>query len=393
MQPRPAKDFRAARRIVPRLRATAFGCSALLLLCHTAQAEIIDDRIDALFSHIVADAPGCSVGVVKDGAYIHKAGYGLANLELDVPLDGDNLHRMGSVSKQFTAFAVLLLADDGSIELDAEIHRYLPELRDYGAPVSVNQVLGHTAGMADYDFISSGKDDETVPGGLNIKSAAGGAFRLGNEDYLSIQEFYEVVKQAPLRHPPAEKWDYSNLGYFLLSMLVEEVSGQSLREFAAERIFEPLGMNNSFFSDDATEIIRNRAYGYAPDDDGGYVTDMTNLFWVGDGGLHTNLDDLLIWDRHFYAPSLGGDPPQLLATFNRPNSALPSPNGLYANGQFVRDTDTLGTVYFHSGGWLGTTTWYARLPEQRTSVMMMCNDVSLSPARYYEQIIESMFDD
>ena len=198
------------------------------------------------------------------------------------------------------------------------------------------------------------------------------------------------MKQAGLRHPPGEKWEYSNLGYFLLSMLVEEVSGQSLREFSAQRIFAPLGMNNSFFSDEATEIVENRAYGYTKNEEGAYVTDITNLFWVGDGGLHTNLDDMLIWDSYLRNPTLGTNPEELLTLFNTPNSSLPARDTLYANGQFVSENE-LGISYFHSGGWLGTTTWYARLPEQDFSVILMCNDVSLRPAEYYEGIIDIFF--
>jgi len=369
------------------------SATSFVLLC-TATGTVFsaehNQQIDDLFADIAADAPGCNVGVVRGGQYVHKAGYGLANLELNVPLDGDNVHRMGSVSKQFTALAVLILVEDGLIDLNASLHRYIPGLRDYGAEVTVNQVLGHIAGMADYDFISSGNDDEEVPGGLNIKSAAGGAFRLGNEDYLTIQEFYDVVKQAGLRHPPGEKWEYSNLGYFLLSMLVEEVSGQSLREFSAQRIFAPLGMNNSFFSDEATEIVENRAYGYTKNEEGAYVTDITNLFWVGDGGLHTNLDDMLIWDSYLRNPTLGTNPEELLTLFNTPNSSLPARDTLYANGQFVSENE-LGISYFHSGGWLGTTTLYSRLPEHDFSVILMCNDVSLRPAEYYEGIIDIFF--
>ncbi|MDD9890209.1 MAG: serine hydrolase [Gammaproteobacteria bacterium] len=367
--------------------------TSFALLCTvpgTVLSAEYNQQIDELFTDIAADAPGCNVGVVRGGEFIHKAGYGLANLELDVPLDSDNVHRMGSVSKQFTALAVLILVEDELIDLNASLHRYIPGLRDYGADVTVNQVLGHIAGMADYDFISSGNDDEDVAGGLNIKSAAGGAFRLGNEDYLTIEEFFDVVKQAGLRHPPGEKWEYSNLGYFLLSMLVEEVSGQSLRDFSEQRIFAPLGMNNSFFSDDATEIVKNRAYGYSRNEAGAYVTDMTNLFWVGDGGLHTNLDDMLLWDRYLRNPTIGNSPPELLELFNTPNSSLPARDALYANGQFITETD-LGISYFHSGGWLGTTTWYGRLPEQDFSVMIMCNDVSLRPADYYDEIIEIFF--
>ncbi|MBQ86092.1 MAG: penicillin-binding protein [Gammaproteobacteria bacterium] len=350
-----------------------------------AKADDFNDSVDAVFYQInAATDPGCSVGVIAGGELIHRSGYGLANLELDVPLDGTQVHRIGSVSKQFTAFAVLLLAEEGKVDLEKDIRVYLPELRRYGYPVSINAVLGHVAGMADYDYVSGGEDGP-VEGGLNLTSVAGGPFRLGNEDYLNIQEFFNVVKQIPLRQMPNESYRYSNLGYFLLSMLVEEVSGESLREYAAKQIFEPLGMTSTFFSDDPVEIVKNRASGYRPDARG-YVTDMTNLFWVGDGGLHTNIDDLALWDAHFYQPTLGLDPEALMAQFLTPNSSIsPAPDTLYANGQNIGRVNGKERIY-HSGGWLGVTTFYARYPSEQFSTILLCNDVSLSPSSLSEEI-------
>ena len=370
--------------ITYRVRFSILTLVAILSPLSTV-AEEFNDRVDAIFAEInVVTDPGCSVGVIAEGELIHRSGYGLANLELEVSLDGTQVHRIGSVSKQFTAFAVLLLAEEGKLDLEEDIQMYLPQLRDYGHPVSINAVLGHIAGMADYDFVSGGEDGP-IDGGLNLKSVAGGPFRLGNEDYLSIDEFFDVVKQIPLRQPPNESYMYSNLGYFLLSMLVEEVSGESLRKYAERRIFEPLGMTSTFFSDDPVEIVKNRASGYRPDD-GGYVTDMTNLFWVGDGGLHTNVDDLALWDAHFYNPTLGEHPESLMAQFLTPNSVFPSaPDTLYANGQNIGRANGKVRIH-HSGGWLGVTTFYARYPNEQFSTILLCNDVSLSPSRLSEEI-------
>tara|TARA_B100000989_G_C19459614_1_gene435631 strand:+ start:465 stop:1073 length:609 start_codon:yes stop_codon:yes gene_type:complete len=194
-----------------------------------------------------------------------------------------------------------------------------------------------------------------------------------------------VVKQIPLLQAPNESYRYSNLGYFLLSMLVEEVSGESLREYAARQIFEPLGMSNTFFSDDPVEIVKNRASGYRPEA-GGYVTDMTNLFWVGDGGLHTNVDDLALWDSHFYRPTLGLNPEVLMEQFLTRNSSIPSaPDRLYANGQNIGRANGKERIY-HSGGWLGVTTFYARYPTEQFSTVLLCNDIGLSPASLSEEI-------
>ena len=125
-----------------------FAILALLTPLPTA-AHDLDALVDPIFGGIKPDEPGCNVGVIQRGELVYQKGFGLANLELDVPLDGTQIHRMGSVSKQFTAVAVLLLADEGAIDLDAEIHTYLPELPRYGSPVSVNAMLGHFSGMGD----------------------------------------------------------------------------------------------------------------------------------------------------------------------------------------------------------------------------------------------------
>ncbi|MDO6428909.1 serine hydrolase domain-containing protein [Thalassotalea sp. 1_MG-2023] len=348
------------------------------------------EKVDTLFStNIQKDAPGCSVGVIKDGTFIHKAGYGLANMELDVALSGDNVHRIASVSKQFTAMAVLLLAEEGKIDLEEDIRTYLPSLKNYGEKITINSMLGHFSGMADYDFISGGERGD-VENGLNIHSVAGGPFRLGNEDYLTIEEFYDLVKQVPLRHAPNEKWDYSNLAYFLLSMLVEEVSGESLRQYADKRIFKPLGMTNTFFSDNPTEIVKNRASGYKPTEEGGYITDMTNLFWVGDGGLHTTVSDMLKWDQNFYNPKVGKKPAKLLELLNKPNSNFDKRGMLYANGQMIVESNGRKS-FSHGGGWLGVRTFYERFPADRFSTIILCNDSSQNPREYAKQIAKAYF--
>ena len=342
-----------------------------------AQAQTPNkSQIDKVFSDIEAQNPGCSVGVIKNGKLIHKAGYGMANMELNVPLDGSHVHRIASVSKQFTGFAVVLLADEGKIDLNADIRTYLPELRDYKAPVTINAMLGHYSGMGDYDFVDAKLDQASY----QLKSTMGGEFRLGNEDYLTIQEFYDYVKTVPLRNQPNEDFRYSNYAYFLLSMLVERVSGESLREYSEKRIFKPLGMTSTFFSDEPTEIVKNRADGYSKNKAGKYFTNMTNLFWVGDGGLHTTIEDMAKWDAYFYKPTLGKNPQQLLNTFMRPNSTEITAEGrYYANGQFITEKDGVEIIH-HSGGWLGTITNYERIPEKQYASIVFCNDSSLEIA-------------
>lgn len=374
--------------------AAAFSCSAL-----NAQEATIAEIFASVDN---ADTPGCAVGVIKDGVFIHKAGYGMANLELDVALDADSVFRIASVSKQFTATAVLLMADDGLIDLDEGIRTYLPDLIDYGTSVSIRSMLGHVSGIPDYeDALVTGDDIEEGAKAYNLRSVAGGPYRMGNEDYLSINEFYDVIKKIPLSHAPMTKFDYSNTNYFLFSMLVEEVTGQSLRDYAKERIFDPLGMNDTLFHDDMVEIIKNRATGYKRNEDGNLVNDMTNLYTVGDGGVHTSINDFIKWDQNFYAPKLGKDPQAFLELMISPNSRFADDGSFYTNdqtdGTFYGNGQNIWNsnghpVYSHSGGWLGFSAYYIRYPDQSLSVVALCNDADQSPSQYSREVIELYID-
>lgn len=346
-------------------------------------------RVDAIFSPLNnSDTPGCAVGVIRNGEFVHKAGYGMANLELDVRISPDSVFRIASVSKQFTAAAVLLLADDGLIDLDDDIRKYLPDLAEYQAKVSIRDLLAMTSGIPDYELELVTGDDIAAGSQLyNLKSVAGGPYRMGNEDYLSIPEFYDAVKVIPLSHPPGTKFDYSNTNYFLLSMLVEAVTGQTLRSYAKEKIFVPLGMNNTLFHDDMGDIIKNRATGYKEKEGGGYLTDMTNLYTLGDGGLHTSINDFIKWDRNFYDPRLGKDPAAFRDLMNTPNSDFVDEGWLYGNGQNIESTGD-GTIYSHDGGWLGFTAYYIRYQDRGLSVVTLCNNADLWPSKLSEEVIQ-----
>ena len=373
------------------IKPVSLALTVLLSTSAISAPENFSAKVDEVFSDIDnQNAPGCAVGVIEQGKWLHKAGYGMANLELNVPITTSSIFRLGSVSKQFTAMAVLVLAEEGKIDLEEDIRTYLPELRDYGHKISVNAMLGHFAGMADYDFIAGSYEGPASEKKVQLNSAAGGPFRLGNEDYLTIQEFYDLVKQVPLRHEPNQKADYSNLAYFLLSMLVEEVSGKSLREYADEKMFKPLGMDKTFFSDNPVEIVKNRASGYKPAEQGGYVTDMTNLFWVGDGGLHSSIDEFMKWDQSFYKPVVGKNPESLMKQMNTPNSEFEFAGGLYANGQAVGEM--MGRPGFvHTGGWLGTSAFFARFPDDQFSIAIFCNNAAARPMDQAREIVDLYF--
>ncbi len=348
---------------------TALLILPCLSVAKQAPLVLLEQELDKIAqANISKDGPGCTFGVIRDKQFLIQKSYGLANIEHQIPLSSKSVFRMASVSKQFTGFAVLLLADQGKVNLDDDIRQHLPDLHDYGAKVTVNAMLGHFSGMADYNTLK-----ELLP--KPLLSTAGGPFRLGDEDYLTNEEYYDVIKSLPLEHQPDTKQGYSNFAYFLLAELVARVSGMSMREFTTRYMFEPLGMHSTFFADDMREIVPNRAEGYRTFEDEGLKRYETNIFVVGDGGLYTTIEDMLIWDNHFYTPKLGKEPEKLMAQFNTPNSQHSYENNgisFYANGQYIDPNYT-----FHNGGWMGTSTSYIRRPNEQTAFVGMCNSSSI----------------
>lgn len=351
------------------LALTMLSCTSVV----GAEFLGLANEIDAVFDAIdVTGEPGCAAGVIHNGEYIHKTGYGLANLEHNIPITSKSVFRTGSVSKQFTAMAIAILAERGEIDLDADVHAYLPELIDYGHEVTIRQMVHHIAGMGDYDHDV-------------FRKADGSEFRFGNQDFWTIEEFYEQVSKAELSYKPGSKYQYSNLGYFLLAHVVERVSGATLREFAATEIFAPLEMNDSFFNDNVNQTVLNRADGYSLTEDGTYEIFMTNLNWVGDGGVYTNLDDFIRWDRNFYANKIGKGDPSLIKTVTTPHPDTieyvdgEAHNVNYAFGMSVSEENGEYMIG-HTGGWVAFSSVYNRYPDLNLSVVVFCNSTEAAAA-------------
>jgi len=340
-------------------------------VCVPAKSETADSfssRVDALFAkYDTTDVPGCAVGIIQNGEYVHARGYGSANLEHGIPIDRESVFRIGSVSKQFTAAAIAILARRGDLNLDADVHTFLPELRAYDFPVSVRQMIHHISGMGEYE------------GKTTYEVRHGEAFRFGNEHYWTIDEFYREVATQPLALIPGERFEYSNIAYFLLSQIVERVSGRTLRRFANEEIFEPLNMRATFFNDDVNGIVTNRADGYRPLEAGGFEIYMTNLDWVGDGGVYTTLNDFIKWDRAFIGNTVpgGSSVRQLMltphpVTVGTMDSEPLDPGAGYGFGLDIGKFEGL-TVHAHGGSWVGFRAFYARFPDDGFSVVTFCN--------------------
>jgi CubicO group peptidase (beta-lactamase class C family) len=338
-----------------------------------AQESDFASRVDSVFSQYDnTRSPGCALGVMQDGDLVLARGYGMANLEHGIALSPTSVFRIGSTSKQFTAAAVVLLEQEGKLSLEDEIQRHLPEIQSYERPVTIRHLLNHTSGVRDY---------------LTLMAVAGKR----DEDWYTDDDVLAMVaRQRELNFLPGDEYLYSNSGYFLLSQIVKRVSGESLREYAEQRIFEPLGMTHTHFHDDHTEVVPDRAMGYAPVDHGVFNISMTTLDMVGDGGVFTSVEDLVNWDRNFYEPKVGGTP-FLDAMHTR--AILTSGDTLgYALGLGIGEYRGLETVS-HGGAFVGFRADIIRFPTEQFTVICLCNVSTANPTRLARQVADIHLED
>ena len=360
-----------------------------------ANMSDLSKKIDLLFDDR-SQKPGCAVGLVENGEYIHSKGYGLANLEHEIPIGMDTIFRIGSVSKQFTTMAIAILEEKDELSFEDEMKVHIPDLVDYGEKVTINHMIHHYSGLGDYEYMD-------YPG--RFKNALGEEFRWGNEDYLTNKEFHELIKTLPLIRKPEKKFHYSNTGYVLLALVAENASGMSLREFAEKEIFKPLGMNNSFFNDDVNLPFKNRADAYTPIDDESdkYKINVTNLSWVGDGGVYTSLNDFIKWDENFYENTLSLGGQSLIQTMEM---TFEETKVSKRNQKMDKEKENESTYAFaqnlayyngykrwsHSGSWVGWLAHYARFPELRFSTVVFCNTNEIDATIISDKVVDIYFE-
>lgn len=314
------------------------------------------DEIFASFSE--SGSPGAAVSVIHDGEVVFSKGYGLANLELEVPITPTSVFYLGSVSKQFVAASIALLEQEGKLSLDDDIRKYLPELPDYSAPITIRNLIHHTSGIRDY---------------LELMSIAGlplGTFH-DNEGVVEL-----LARQKGLNFDPGEQHLYSNSGYFLLAVIVEKASDKSLREYAHEKIFEPLGMEHTHFHDDYMHLIPNRASSYFPASDGGYRNFLSTFDRVGSGGVFSSVEDLYLWDQNFYSGKVGGE--KFLTRMHERGKLNDDEELDYAFGLAINEHNGLSVVE-HGGALGGYRTNLVRFPDERFSVIVLANVASAQP--------------
>lgn len=339
--------------------ALAVVCAAL---CPALLAESDQQKVDRLFAaYNKTNSPGCVLGVIRDGNFIYRKTYGMASLELGVPLSSQAVFYMGSVAKQFTAASVVLAAEQRFLSLDDDVRKYIPELPDYGHRITLRQMLHHTSGFRDF---------------LTLLYISG----RHESDLHSKDEMLDlIVRQKGLNNIPGDEYVYSNTNYFLLGEVVQRATKKSLADFASENIFQPLRMAHTRFYDDHTLVLPGRVPAYDPGDNGSFLVDWsTNYDTVGGGGLMSSVDDLLLWDKNFYQNKLGKG--TLLKEMQTRGTLNNGKQIDYALGLELSVYRGLPTVE-HGGGLFGYVTEILRFPEQQFTVVCLCNLSSVAPDR------------
>ena len=334
--------------------------AALLLACAPAlSAQDPAAQVDRIFASFTGDAtPGCSVGVSRSGRPVLERAYGMADLEHAVANTPATIFEPGSVTKQFTAAAVVLLALDGTLSLDDDVRRWIPEVPDYGTPITLRHLLNHTSGLRDWGSVAA---FEGWPRTSRVHTHA---------HVLDI-----VARQRSLNYTPGQYYSYTNTGFNLLAMIVERASGKSLREFTRERLFQPLGLTHTDWRDDFTRVVPGRAIAYDRAGDG-FHQDMPFENIYGNGGLLTTVGDLLRWTQNLETGQVGG--PRFLAEMHRTAVLSDGRPITYASGLVVSTYRGLREVS-HSGSTAGYRGWVGRYPDQSVAVAVLCNTGQANP--------------
>ena len=336
---------------------------------NNASAQSLPDsvinKIDSLFSKWNnSNSPGCTVGIVRNDSIIFSKGYGMANLEYEIPNSPATIFHMASVSKQFTAYSIVLLARQGKLQLDDDIHKYLPWFPDLKEKITIRNLLNHTSGIRDQ---------------WQLLAIAG--TRL--DDVITQDHIVKILsKQQALNFKPGEKYSYSNSGFTMLAEIVKSVTGQTLRKFTDSAIFKPLGTSHTHFHDDYTEIEKNRSYSYDRIDSAHFANSVLSYSNAGATSLFTNINDMSKWVMNFYDHKVGDEQDiDMLTQKGKLNSGKELS---YALG-IVSDTYKGWKQFSHSGGDAGYRTHLAVFPDLKMGFFVFSNLGDFNPgARVYE---------
>ncbi len=349
---------RPSRAVAVLSLAAALCVSSLLPAAFSAAAPASPSNSDLaayadalLAKNYPADAPGAAALIVRDGQVVLRKGYGLANVELGVPNTPESVFELGSVTKQFTSAAILMLAEQGKLRLDDELQTYLPDYPKHDAKITLEQLLTHTAGVPNYTNFP-----EWMP-------------RVREE--MPLATLIALFKDKPLDFPPGSKWSYSNSGYVLLGAVIEKVSGVSYERFVEDEIFQKLGMTSSRYGS-PSEVIPHRAYGYDRGDAGfknAEYLSMTQPYAAG--SLMSTVDDLALWDRALSSETL-------LKRSSIERLFVPAKTGNGSNSRYGLGWGVQSlagrTIQAHGGGIFGFVTVDLRVPEDKLFITVLSNN-------------------
>ena len=308
-------------------------------------------RIDSLFVNFDhPNAPGVSVMVVHNGKPVFAKGYGLANLDTKTPCTTNTNFRLASVTKQFTAMAVMILAEQKKLSLGESLNTFFPEFPEYGKAITIRHLLTHTSGLIDYE--------DVIPEGTTIPVL--------DQDVLRL-----LMKLDKTYFPPGAQYRYSNSAYALLALIVEARSGQTFARFLKENVFEPLKMTNTLAYEEGLSVVNNRAFGHTLKSNVWLRTDQSLTSAVlGDGGLYSSVTDLLKWDQALYKSKLVSEP--MLRVAFSPLTPTDKPGRSYGFGWYVTEYRGMREIY-HSGETIGFRTRIVRYPEAKFTVIILAN--------------------
>ena len=340
--------------------AILLATACVLAGCATGVERMRHAEIDRLMDRYAGAGPGASLLVIRDGVDVIRRGYGLANLEAGAEAGPATNYRLASVTKQFTAAAILLLAEDGRLRVDDHVRAWLPSLPEATSAITLRHLLTHTSGLVDYEDVMP-----MLPAGTQLRDA--GVLRiLQAEDRLYFK--------------PGSGYRYSNSGYALLALVVERASAQTFQDFLRQRIFVPLGMHDTQAHVTGGPAIEHRAYGYSESGGEWTRTDQSPTSAVlGDGGIYTSIDDLAKWDAALYDDRLLDDESRRLAF--APATSTDDPDVAYGYGWRITD-DSL----WHSGETIGFRNVIVRYPAERLTVVLLSNRNGPEPYRTALQI-------
>ena len=317
------------------------------------QPEELEQKVDSLLLETVSDkTPGSAVLVIKNKEIILNKGYGLANLDYDIPVTQNTVFDLASVAKQFAGYAIAILAEQGVLSEEDDVRTYIPELPEFDHTITIGNLLHHTSGLRDW---------------TNTLSLSGRSF----EDVISMDHILRMAyQQEELNFTPGDEYRYSNTGYNLLAEIVKRTTESSFREWTDQNIFQPLGMTQTFFLDDHNEIIKNRAVGYYQDGDAFHYSPNT-LTALGSSSLYSTTTDLAKWVKHLMYPS--GERKPVVDRMLQTQTLSNGEDNNYAYGILVNTFRGTPWIY-HSGGWASFRTYLVMLPDQDLAIVVLNNN-------------------